>query len=100
MKKTTILFLLTGLILSQYVLAQSIVDVMNDEKINYYEKVELIEQSLVNQKANVDDPILKRYYRWRSFWDTRVGTDGAIEAYANAWHDIFNNKSFLFASCR
>jgi photosystem II stability/assembly factor-like uncharacterized protein len=73
--------------------SQSIQDIMNNENLNYFEKIALIEQDSSNLKDGVEQSVLKRYDRWRSFWDTRAGTDGSETAYAAAWHEIFNGTS-------
>ncbi|MEA1896653.1 MAG: hypothetical protein U9N53_03195, partial [Bacteroidota bacterium] len=32
------------------------------------------------------------YYRWRYFWDSRVGPDGDQEKYIKVWHEIHDTK--------
>ena len=94
MKKTFFVFMFIAVFVSHQGFSQSIQDIMNNESLNYFEKVEQIEQNSGSLKAGADYSVLKRYKRWRSFWDTRTGTDGSETAYADAWHSIFNSASF------
>ncbi len=92
MKKHSSLFILIGLAISSIGFAQNLQDIINDEELNYFEKVKQIENNSSSLKTDADSSILKRYYRWRSYWDTRVGPNGDQKTYAIAWHDIFNGK--------
>ncbi len=93
MRKCIILFMFVGVFAPRLIIGQTIIDVMNNESLSYFEKVEQIEEPLSNLKAGVDNSILKRYMRWRSFWDNRIGTDGSQTAYAVEWHNIFNSST-------
>lgn len=93
MRKQLIFFVFIFVFVTNAGFTQSIQDIMNDGNLNYYEKIALIEQDSGSLKNGVDESILKRYKRWRSFWDSRTGTDGSETAYATAWHSIFNSAS-------
>lgn len=93
MRRCVFLLMFFIVIMSKLIVGQTLIDVMNNESLNYFEKIEQIEQNSGNLKAGVDSTILKRYKRWRNFWDTRIGTDGSQTAYAEEWHNIFNSST-------
>ena len=94
MRKILFILLLSNIILlQQQGFSQSLESILNDERLNFYEKIEQIENDSNNLKVGVEDYILKRYIRWRAFWDTRVGLNGDQKAYASVWHSIFNSAS-------
>ena len=75
------LILMLFIVFSHSVLSQSIQDDLSNEEINYFEKIRQIESYLNSSNTVVDSAFLKRYYRWRYFWDSRVGPDGDQEEY-------------------
>ncbi|MCK4661595.1 MAG: right-handed parallel beta-helix repeat-containing protein [Bacteroidales bacterium] len=84
----TLIFALTIL----FVKAQTITKVMNNEKLNYFEKIRIIEDDKKSILKNAEDWEAKRYMRWRTFWDTRVDKDGSIITYINEWHKQVNKR--------
>ena len=69
---------------------QKLTEIINDESLSYLEKVGLIENngdpSKVLDKA--EEGAVKRYYRWRAFWDTRIDRNGSNESFLQEWQNI------------
>ncbi len=91
MKRIGFVFMLL-IVISPVGLSQSIQDIFSNEETNYFEKVKQIENYLSTSETVIDSAFLKRYYRWRYFWDSRLGPDGDQKKYIKVWHEIHDNK--------
>jgi xyloglucan-specific exo-beta-1,4-glucanase len=62
------------------------------ENLNYFEQIELIEGTEKSEglKEQMSDAQLKRYYRFRAFWDDRIDSEGAFSSYMHAWKNYHN----------
>lgn len=69
--------------------AQSLNKLMSDKSKNYKDIVNEIKEDR-KYLDNATDKELKRYDRWRWFWDTRVDSSGSFEKYNAAMIECFN----------
>ncbi|MDA3912359.1 MAG: hypothetical protein PF448_13480, partial [Bacteroidales bacterium] len=75
--------------------AYSQADLLALDTLSYFEQIELIEGTNAKQglKAQMSEAQIKRYFRYRAFWDNRVDNNGSFFSYMNAWKRISNDDS-------
>ncbi len=93
MKKTIIILILFFAVFSAK--AQTIYDVLENQDLNYFQKVEQIET--IKDNANkglteIDSAILKRYDRYVTFWDSRIDENGSTLSFVNAMKNYTENR--------
>lgn len=91
--KTKLFFLLFVLITCFYAHAQTIGDVLNNDSLNYFEKISIISDNnseIFNRSVLAEQ---KRFYRWQAFWAKRVDTDGSHLAYPLLVMDYIKNQT-------
>jgi len=91
MKKIYLVIIIISIFSKLY--SQSLIDIISDMDKNYFEKLEIIN----NNKALTTDSNnlwqIKRYDRWKSFWDSRIDQNGEYTTYLNTMSNIEIPKS-------
>lgn len=73
--------------------AQSLFEIMDDENLNHFEKIEAIENSGLKSATITTEAELKRYNRWRTFWDSRVDSEGQNTTFYHQYNLLHDNTT-------
>jgi len=92
MKHTKYLFIILSLLLAINVSkARSLSEIISNPDLNYFQMLEQVEENKATLLDNADEGVQKRYYRWQTFWDSRVDEKGSFETYGNQLSEYSKN---------
>jgi len=92
--KIKIILTIVAVLLAKITFSQSIYDVLGNNNLNYFEKVnqiEAIKEAGYRGDVTIDSSALKRYVRWQTFWNSCVDAQGEFSTYLTNLSDFYPN---------
>ena len=86
--------LLLLLTLAVTINAFSQVDLSEYDEMNYFDQIKNIETTIngICIKDSLSEKQLKRYNRYRAYWDSRIDRNGSHLSYLQAWQQYYSQN--------